>query len=646
MTFEELGLQSPLIKAVQDLGFQNCMPVQEQAIPVMMYSEVNLVALAQTGTGKTAAFGLPIIDRIIREHDQRIGSDSETRRDNSKRVSNKDEKQSKGKSSNQSKQVDKDVYTEGLIICPTRELCIQIANDCKKFAKYVPWLRITPVYGGASIELQIKELKQTAHIIVATPGRLIDLLDRKKIDLDNIKYLVLDEADEMLNMGFKEDLDNIFVRTPQEKNIYMFSATMPKEVEQIASSYIDNPTKIQIGQRNQGSENVKHYYYLVHQKDRYLALKRIADYYPDIYAIVFCRTKVQTQEVADMLIKDGYNADSLHGDLSQAQRDHVMSRFRLRNIQLLVATDVAARGLDVNNLTHVINYELPDELEQYVHRSGRTGRADKQGISIAIINLKQKKKIKQLEEILKKPFEQSKIPTAKDVCKKQLFNLINRVENVDTSNDDIDTFIPEITKRLSWLSREDLIKHFVSLEFEELLKYYKDAPDLNVDESLEKEKQRREEKEKAKQKSKQARQRDFNKDHFATLVINLGYRDRIVPQRIIGFINDYTPSRRIEVGKIDISKEYSYIEISIDGVEDVIDALNGRIVKGKEIFVDYADLQTKDSYLSSKTSKQKSKSDRVETKNKGKKREKREKSFSFASQTTNKDKRKNKKSRK
>jgi len=646
MTFAELGLQSPLIKAVQDLGFQNCMPVQEQAIPVMMYSEVNLVALAQTGTGKTAAFGLPIIDRIIREHDKEFNNDNNTQRDNSKKLSNTETDIYNKKSTLSTKQIDKEIYTEGLIICPTRELCIQITNDCKKFSKYIPWLRIVPVYGGTSIELQIKELKKKAHIIVATPGRLIDLLDRKKIDLDYIKYLVLDEADEMLNMGFKEDLDNIFVRTPKEKNIYMFSATMPKEVEQIATSYIDNPTRIQIGQRNQGSENVKHYYYLVHQKDRYLALKRIADYYPDIYAIVFCRTKVQTQEVADMLIKDGYNADSLHGDLSQAQRDHVMSRFRLRNIQLLVATDVAARGLDVNNLTHVINYELPDELEQYVHRSGRTGRADKQGISIAIINLKQKKKIKQLEGILKKSFEQAKIPTAKDVCKKQLFNLINRVENVDISNDEIDTFIPEITKRLSWLSREDLIKHFVSLEFEELLKYYKDAPDLNVDENIEKEKQRREEQQKAKQKSKQTRQRDFNKEHFVSVVINVGYKDKIVPQRIIGFINDYTPNRRIEIGKIDINKEYSCIEISNDGVEDVIDALNGRIIRGKEIFVDYADLQIKDSCISSKTSKQKSKRDRTETKNKRKKRENTEKSFSFASPTNNKDKRKNKKSRK
>ena len=568
MTFEELGLHANILQAVQDLGFVNCMPVQQQAIPHILDSDTNLVALAQTGTGKTAAFGLPIINNIICNAED-LSDKSKERKDmrhNAPPLLHK---------------------TSALIICPTRELCIQIANDCKKFAKYLPQLKIVPVYGGASIEQQIKDLKQGADIIAATPGRLIDLLDRKKIKLNDVKYLVLDEADEMLNMGFKEDLDNIFVRTPKEKNIYMFSATMPKEVEQIAENYIDNPVKIQIGQRNQGSENVKHFYYLVHQKDRYLALKRIADYYPDIYAIVFCRTKVQTQEVADMLIKDGYNADSLHGDLSQAQRDHVMSRFRLRNIQLLVATDVAARGLDVNNLTHVINYELPDELEQYVHRSGRTGRADKQGISIAIINLKQKKRIKALENILKKSFQQAKIPTSKDVCKKQLFNLINRVENVDTSNDEIDAFIPEITKKLSWLSREDLIKHFVSLEFEELLKYYKDAPDLNIDEAAEKEKQRREDKQRSKLKSKQTRRKYNGKEHFAALSVSVGYKDKIVPQRLIGMINEYTPFRRIEIGKIDINNEYTYIEVSADGADDVIDALNGRRIRGREIFVDY-----------------------------------------------------------
>lgn len=545
MDFKEFGFKEEINKAIEDLGFKTPMPVQEQAIPTILYNDINLIALAQTGTGKTAAFGLPIINRID--------------------FDNKD--------------------VQALVICPTRELCIQIANDLKKYSKYLKSAKIVPVYGGASIELQIKDLKKKPQIVVATPGRLNDLLLRKKIDISSINYMVLDEADEMLNMGFKDDLDNILSATSENKNTYLFSATMPKEVEQIAKEYISNPVRIQIGERNQGSDNVQHFYYLVHQKDRYLALKRIADYYPNIYGIIFCRTKVETQEVADMLIKDGYNADSLHGDLSQAQRDHVMSRFRLRNIQMLVATDVAARGLDVNNLTHVINYELPDELEQYVHRSGRTGRADNQGISIAIINLKEKHKIKKLEKVLKKEISKAKIPTGQEVCKKQLFNMINRVENVETDYDEIDRFLPEISKKLSWMDREELIKHFVSLEFTSLLSYYRDAVDLNIDESLEKEKIRRENN----QRSKQKRERHFDKSLFSTLSINLGYKDKVVPQRIIGMINDYTPHRRIEIGKIDITDRCSFVEVKNDGVDAVKDALDGRIIKGKEIVVDFAD---------------------------------------------------------
>lgn len=545
MDFKEFGFKEEINKAIEDLGFKTPMPVQEQAIPTILYNDINLIALAQTGTGKTAAFGLPIINRID--------------------FDNKD--------------------VQALVICPTRELCIQIANDLKKYSKYLKSAKIVPVYGGASIELQIKDLKKKPQIVVATPGRLNDLLLRKKIDISSINYMVLDEADEMLNMGFKDDLDNILSATSENKNTYLFSATMPKEVEQIAKEYISNPVRIQIGERNQGSDNVQHFYYLVHQKDRYLTLKRIADYYPNIYGIIFCRTKVETQEVADMLIKDGYNADSLHGDLSQAQRDHVMSRFRLRNIQMLVATDVAARGLDVNNLTHVINYELPDELEQYVHRSGRTGRADNQGISIAIINLKEKHKIKKLEKVLKKEISKAKIPTGQEVCKKQLFNMINRVENVETDYEEIDRFLPEISKKLSWMDREELIKHFVSLEFTSLLSYYRDAVDLNIDESLEKEKIRRENN----QRSKQKRERHFDKSLFSTLSINLGYKDKVVPQRIIGMINDYTPHRRIEIGKIDITDRCSFVEVKNDGVDAVKDALDGRIIKGKEIVVDFAD---------------------------------------------------------
>lgn len=563
MEFKEFGFKEEINKAIEDLGFLSPMPIQQEAIPTILYNDINLIALAQTGTGKTAAFGLPIINKVDFESTD----------------------------------------IQALVLCPTRELCIQIANDLKKYSKYINSAKITPVYGGASIELQIKELKRNPQVVVATPGRLNDLLQRKKIDISTIKYLVLDEADEMLNMGFKDDLDFILGATSEYKNTYLFSATMPKEVEQIANQYIENPVRIQIGERNQGSDNVQHFYYLVHQKDRYLALKRIADYYPNIYGIIFCRTKVETQEVADMLIKDGYNADSLHGDLSQAQRDHVMSRFRLGNIQMLVATDVAARGLDVNNLTHVINYELPDELEQYVHRSGRTGRADKQGISIAIINLKEKHKIKKLEKVLKKEIVKATIPTGEEVCRKQLFNMINRVENVETDYEEIDRFLPEISKKLSWMDREELIKHFVSLEFTALLSYYKDAIDLNVDESLEKEKIKRENK----QKEKQKRERHFDKGLFTALFINLGYKDKIVPQRLIGLINDYTPKRRIEIGKIDITDKCSYVEVSNDGADAVIDALDGRVVRGRELRVEIAQNSKNFKHFDSKNKDEKKK---------------------------------------
>ncbi|MBR1769646.1 MAG: DEAD/DEAH box helicase [Bacteroidales bacterium] len=594
MEFKDFGFKEEVNKAIEDLGFVNPMPVQEEAIPTILYNDVNLIALAQTGTGKTAAFGLPVINKIDFEI--------------------------------------KDI--QALILCPTRELCIQIANDLKKYSKYLPKAKVLPVYGGASIELQIKELKKKPQVVVATPGRLNDFLQRGKIDISNINYLVLDEADEMLNMGFKEDLDTIISSTPVEKNTYLFSATMPKEVEQIAEQYISNPVRIQIGERNQGSNNVQHFYYLVHQKDRYLALKRIADYYPNIYGIIFCRTKVETQEVADLLIKDGYNADSLHGDLSQAQRDHVMSRFRLRNIQMLVATDVAARGLDVNNLTHVINYELPDELEQYVHRSGRTGRADKQGISIAIINLKEKHKIKKLEKTLKKEILKVPVPTAQEVCKKQLFNMINRVENVETDYEEIDKFLPDISKKLSWMDREELIKHFVSLEFTSLLSYYKDAPDLNVDESVEKEKIKRE------NKQKQKRERHFDKSLFTTLTINVGYKDRIVPQRIIGMINEYTPSKRIEIGKIDITHEVSYIEVSSSGAGDVMDALDGRMIRGKLLEVGFAD----NDFVKGRTVQKKDKNKGLRNdKEKQKGRDKKRKDFSGeAKQRSERKKGKNK----
>lgn len=546
MTFKELGIRPEILRAIEELGFENAMPVQAETLPVLLNNDVNLVALAQTGTGKTAAFGLPLIQKI----------------DYSSRE------------------------TEVLILCPTRELCIQIANDCKNFAKYVDGCTILPVYGGASIDVQIRALKKGVKIVVATPGRMNDLINRGKVNFSNIRYVVLDEADEMLNMGFKEDLDKILSETPREKNTLLFSATMPKEVEEIARNYMSDPVRIQIGSRNQGSDNVKHFYYLVHAKDRYLALKRIADYYPEIYGIVFCRTKLETQEVADMLIRDGYSADSLHGDLSQAQRDHVMNRFRTRNIQMLVATDVAARGLDVNDLTHVINYNLPDELEQYVHRSGRTGRADKLGISIAILNLKEKYKIRDIERQIKKEFSKAQIPTGTEVCEKQLLNMIDKVDNVDVNYVEIEKYLPEISKKLELLDKEELIRRFVSLEFNRFLEYYRGARDLNV---IDERREREDRGDRGDRRSDRGDSRRAPKSgNFVRLFVGMGHRDRVVPQRIIGMINDYTQDRDIEIGKIDILDNFSYIEVNADKAQVIIDAFADKMVKGRPINVEVA----------------------------------------------------------
>lgn len=577
MTFKELGVSPEILKAIDELGFQNAMPVQAETIPVLLEKDVNLVALAQTGTGKTAAFGIPLIQKL--------------------NYKNQD--------------------TEVLILCPTRELCIQIANDCKTYAKYVESCTILPVYGGASIDTQIRALKKGVKIVVATPGRMNDLINRRKVDFSRIKYVVLDEADEMLNMGFKEDLDSILNVTPSEKSTLLFSATMPKEVEGIAKNYMFEPVRIQIGSRNQGSDNVKHYYYLVHARDRYQVLKRIADYNPDIYSIVFCRTKIETQEVADMLIKDGYSADSLHGDLSQAQRDHVMSRFRHRNIQMLVATDVAARGLDVNDLTHIINYNLPDELEQYVHRSGRTGRADKQGISIAILHLKEKYKIKAIERQIKKEFTKAEIPTGKEVCEKQLFYLIDKIQNVDVNYKEIESFIPEIMSKLEWMDKEELIKKFVSSEFNRFLEYYKDARDLKVDESREgrsrdrgdgeaRDRRDNDKRDRGGRDGRESREgRDRNKSrngNFQRLFISMGHKDKIVPQRIIGMINDYTQNRNIEIGKIDILDNFSYVEVLDSNVDDVIRAFENVFVKGRPVTVERAEAKPAASKSRSRTS--------------------------------------------
>ena len=543
MTFEELGIEGRLLRAITEMGFEKPMPVQEQVLPLLLTQNTDLVALAQTGTGKTAAFGLPAI--------QRLDTQSPA--------------------------------TEVLILSPTRELCLQIAKDLKQYSKYVEGCSVVPVYGGASIDVQKKEVQKGAKIIVATPGRIHDMVRRRFVDLSQVKVTVLDEADEMLDMGFKDDLDAILEQTPDTKNTWLFSATMPDEVARIAKGYMNNPLEITVGTRNSGAQNVKHCYYLVQAKDRYLALKRIADYNPNIYAIIFCRTRTETQEVATALIRDGYNADALHGDLSQPQRDHVMNRFRCKNLQMLVATDVAARGLDVSNLTHVINYNLPDEIEVYTHRSGRTGRADKTGISIAIVNLREKHKIKKIEAIIKKKFEQLPIPTGMEVCQKQFFNMIHRVEHVDVNYDEINPFIGEVVKQLEWMDKEELIRRFVSIEFNRFLEYYRNAPDLNV-----------KEKEERKAIEKKAKTTVHDDSGMARLMINLGYKDKIQPQRLIGMINDRCRDTKIKIGKIDISELFTYIDVDGNYANDIIEAFHGESYRGRPMIVQAAKSKRKD----------------------------------------------------
>lgn len=502
-TFIELGLQQPILDALSDLGYVKPSVIQEKAIPQILSSDVDLKAFAQTGTGKTAAFSLPIVELTDQTN----------------------------------------VNTQAIILSPTRELAVQIGDNIKQFSKYLPNLKVTTVYGGANIEQQIKQLKRGAHIVVGTPGRTVDLINRRALKLGNIRWLVLDEADEMLNMGFKEDLDKVLSATPDSKQTLLFSATFPKEVEAIASNYMTAPVEITSGEKNTGSDNVSHEYYLVTERTRYPALKRIADVNPDIYAIVFCRTRRETQQVADQLIQDGYSADALHGDLSQSQRDSVMEKFRKKNIQMLVATDVAARGIDVNDLTHVINHKLPDQIENYNHRSGRTGRAGNKGISIALVTKKERGRLHPIERIIKKKFVHTPVPSGKEICEKQLFNIIDKVHKTEVNNAEIDTFLPNIYEKLKDLSREELIQKFVSMEFNSFLSYYENAPDLNDLSARD-----------------NSRGRSSSED-MTRFFINIGRKDRLNPAKLIGLINDQNIAEKVEIGAIDILDTFSFFEI-------------------------------------------------------------------------------------
>jgi len=525
ITFKELGIDNDIVLALNELGFESPMPVQEKVIPLLLGKKTDIVALAQTGTGKTAAFGLPLIQQTDTG----------------------------------------DHLPQALVLCPTRELCIQISGDLNDFAKYIDDLKVLPVYGGSSMEIQIKALKKGVQIVVATPGRLLDLIRRRAIKLNKVSTVVLDEADEMLNMGFLDSINDILAEVPADRNTLLFSATMPNEVAVIARNYMHSPVEITIGDRNSGAENIKHLYYTVHARDKYTALKRIVDYYPSVYGIVFCRTRADTQEIADKLIADGYNAEALHGDLSQAQRDSVMQKFRIRHLRLLVATDVAARGLDVDDLTHIINYSLPDDIGAYTHRSGRTGRAGKTGISIAIINLKEKHLIKQIEKLIKKPFSAAKVPGGREICEKQLFNLIHKMENVELDHTEIDTFLPSIYRKLEWLEKEEVIKRFVALEFNRFLDYYRNAKDINVNEEKPKDSFR--------EKNNRREQRN-EVTEFKRLTINKGKADGLYPNTLIDLINQTNPGKRIRIGEIHLDKNEGLFEVDSNYAGTLISALN------------------------------------------------------------------------
>ena len=544
-TFEELGVSEAIRRAVEELGYEQPMPVQEEVIPYLLGENNDVIALAQTGTGKTAAYGLPIL--------QKVNPSSRS--------------------------------TQAIVLSPTRELCLQIADDLKDYSRYIDGLYVQAVYGGASIDSQIRALKKGVQVIVATPGRLIDLMNRGVARLDEVQNVVLDEADEMLNMGFSESIDAILEGVPEERNTLLFSATMSKEVENIAKNYLHNHKEIVVGSRNEGAEKVNHIYYMVQARDKYAALKRVVDYYPRIYAIVFCRTRMETQEVADNLIRDGYNAEALHGDLSQAQRDLTMQKFRQHTIQLLVATDVAARGLDVDDLTHVINYGLPDDIESYTHRSGRTGRAGKRGTSICIIHQREKGKVRAIERILGKEFEVGVLPEPKEICTKQLYHVIDRLEHQEVDENEIAPFMPEVLRKLDWLTKEDLVKRVVADAFGQFLKYYANAPEILQP------KERGGKHDEGGGFSRRGRREDGPRRAeagYTRLFINLGKRDNFYAREIINLINRHVKGN-VEIGRIDLTQNCSFFEVPEGEAEIVLKKMRRAKVGDRPVVVDNAD---------------------------------------------------------
>lgn len=541
--FSTLGIRHDIVNAITDLGFENPTPIQEQSIPVLLSGSNDFVGLAQTGTGKTAAFGLPLLELLDFEEN----------------------------------------YPQALILCPTRELCLQITNDIKNYAKNMKNAHVVAVYGGANISDQLRQIKRGVQIVVATPGRMLDIINRKAIDFSQVQFVVLDEADEMLNMGFQEDIDNILSTTPEDKKTWLFSATMPTEVRRIAKKYMTDPFELTMGTKNTGNVNIEHEYYIVKARDKYAAFKRIVDFNPEIFGIVFCRTKIETQEIAESLMRDGYNADALHGDLSQQQRDKVMKRYRDRSLQLLIATDVAARGIDVNDVTHVINYSLPDELENYTHRSGRTGRAGKTGISIAIINSKELGKIRQIERVIGKQFTKAEIPSGFDVCEKQLFAMVHNVHNVEVNEEQIDQYIPRIMEEFKDLDKEQLIKRFASLEFNRFLEYYSKAADLNIsadDRSYER----------GERSSRADRPSRPGGAHagYTRLFMNLGSVDDFTRGDMLGFICNHTKISGKSVGKIDLKGVFTFFEVEDSELNKVIEGFKSVDFQGRSVRIELA----------------------------------------------------------
>ncbi|MBR4497879.1 MAG: DEAD/DEAH box helicase [Bacteroidales bacterium] len=572
--YEEGGLLSTeILQAIKELGFEKPTEIQSQAIPFLLNETRDLIGLAQTGTGKTAAFGLPLISQI----------------DFSKNV------------------------PQALVICPTRELCLQIERDLTNYGKYLP-LQTVAVYGGADIVRQVKKIQSGVHIVVATPGRLVDIISRKKVDLSKVKNLVLDEADEMLDMGFQEDLDSILEQTPAEKRTLLFSATMPAEVRRIASNYMNDPHEITIGTKNSGAVTVSHQAYIVSSKNRYIALKRIADYYPDIYGIVFCRTREETKDVADKLMSDGYSADALHGDLSQAQRDYVMKKFRNKNLNMLVATDVAARGLDVHDLTHVINYSIPDDLETYTHRSGRTGRAGKEGISILIANLREKGKLKRIEQIIKKTIEIKKVPGGQEICAVQMKDLIQKVLSTEVNEEKLNTLLTPIIHQFEGMSSEDILKHFVSFEVNRILEYYENAPDINLDVEKENERRRnleernrergerrrreRENRERGDRRDREdrpnrneRRSRERGRDEgrsYTRFFVNIGKKEQLDQSKLLRLLNEHANDRDIHYGAIDIMRSFTFFEVESKYTDKILRSLENAKYEGMPVSVQVA----------------------------------------------------------